>query len=229
MSSSLLKRLGAALVSVAALSFGAPAQAADPAPAAASETGGGFQFLPWGSEPCSMTCSVTGYAGVYVATAMSSLFLKGRIFAPWTWDTTDNQFIGASASRKFATYENLWDLEAEVGLGKRFGSGLNGGEVWTAMYWRWNYFPWNDYIRTTVAVSTGLNVASKIDRIEDEKSTSNSHLLHYLAPEITFGLPDQPNWNLVFRFHHRSGGKLGVFNGNSGGAQYQTVGLRYTW
>lgn len=226
--SSLKHAVMAVLLATVATPARAADIAADPVPVAvAPASEGGFRFLSW-TEPCAMTCSVTGYAGVYVATAMTSLFVKGRVFAPWTWDTKDSQFIGASASRKFATYDDLWDLEGEVGLGKRFGD-LQAGEGWVAMYARWNYFPWNDYIRTTAAISTGLNYATKIDRVEDEKSSKNSHLLHYLAPELTFGLPDQPNWNLVLRFHHRSGGKLGVFNGTSGGAQYQTIGVRYTW
>jgi hypothetical protein len=31
--------------------------------------------------------------------------------------------------------------------------------VWLAFYARWKYFPWNDYVRTTVAASTGVNYA----------------------------------------------------------------------
>lgn len=177
--------------------------------------------------PCEMNCAATLYVGRYVATPMTDIFTKFRP-APWNWKTKDSTLISGSFSREVLTYGRFFAFETEFGVGKRFGD-LHAAEAWGALYFRWKAFPWNNYIRTSVAVSTGLNFASKIDEVEDAKSRRDDHMLHYLSPEITFGLPSQPNWDLVFRFHHRSGGKLDFFNGNSGGAQYQTVGLRYHW
>ncbi len=193
----------------------------------APEAVDGFRWRPW-TEPCELTCHVTVYGGGYIATSMSSIFTKGKIFTPWDWRTKDSGFVGGAVSREIASYKDLWGFETEFGVGKRFGD-LKAGETWGALYFRWKSFPWNDYLRTTVAVSTGLNYATRIDQAERDKASHTSHVLHYLSPEITFGLPDNPHWDVILRFHHRSGGKLAVFNKNSGGAQYQTIGLRYTW
>lgn len=179
-------------------------------------------------SPCEMNCTATIFVGRYISTPMTDIFLKYKT-PPWHWKTKDSTLVSGAFNREIVTYSDLFAFETEAGLGKRFGE-QDEWEVWGALYARWKKFPWNDYLRTTVAVSTGLNYASGISRIEREKSEKHqSRVLHYLSPEITFGLPDRPDLDLVFRFHHRSGGDLGVFNHTGGGSQYQTVGLRYRW
>lgn len=222
----------AAACVVASLGFAAAAHAADipettVEPAVVAPEKPWMRWESW-SDPCAGTCRVTVFGGQYIATSMSSIFTRGKIFTPWDWKTKDSGFIGGSVAREFLALGDDLVFEAEAGVGKRFGD-LHAGEGWVAMYARWKAFPWNDVIRTSAAISTGLNYATEIDGAEREKASHTSHLLHYLSPEITLGLPDQPNWDIVLRFHHRSGGKLAVFNKNSGGAQYQTIGLRYTW
>ena len=51
-----------------------------------------------------------------------------------------------------------------------------------------------------------------------------AYLLHYLSPEITFGLPDS-KWDVFARLHHRSGGydwrgPTKIFKNASVGARY---------
>lgn len=114
-----------------------------------------------------------------------------------------------------------------MGAGKRFGF-LDEGEIWGAVYVRWKAFPWSEYLRTTVAVSTGLNYATDVPVFEKLRTRGpGNQLLHYLSPELTLGLPSQPNLDLILRFHHRSGGNLAIFNHTGGAAQYGTMGLRY--
>ncbi len=86
---------------------------------------------------------------------------------------------------------------------------MHATEVWGALYFRWHAFPWNDVVRTTAVISTGLNYASRIEERERRRDAwghGGAHLLHYLAPELTFALPERQDWELVFRYHHRSGG-----------------------
>ena len=123
--------------------------------------------------------------------------------------------------------------ELEAGVGQRFGE-LHATELWGALYVRWHAFPWNHFLRTTIAVSTGLNYATKVEELERKRDDfgNGSRLLHYLSPEITFALPDQENWEVVLRYHHRSGGggilgEYRVFNGVTGGSNHATVGVRY--
>jgi hypothetical protein len=214
----------AALAVVASLGA-LPAQAADYAEQPARAWSNLRFISPF--SPCEMNCTATIYAGRYIATPMTDIFIKLKE-PPWDWKTKDSTLVAGAFNREILVFKDLWAFETEVGLGKRFGD-QDEWEIWGALYARWKKFPWSDYLRTTVAVSTGLNWASGISRIEDEKSNKNSKVLHFLSPEITFGLPSQPNLDLVFRFHHRSGGELGIFNGTGGGSQYQTVGLRYRW
>jgi hypothetical protein len=222
----------AAMVALGALA-GTAARAADmmidPAPIAvqAPPVTDGWRFIsPF--SPCEMNCTATVFVGRYIATPMTDIFIKYKT-PPWNWKTKDSTLVSGAFNREIITYSDKFAFEGEIGVGKRFGA-QDEWETWGAIYARWKSFPWNDYIRTTVAVSTGINYASDISQIEVEKSEKHqSKVLHYLSPEITLGLPDQPNFDLVFRFHHRSGGNLGIFNGTGGGSQYQTVGLRYRW
>jgi len=177
--------------------------------------------------PCDGKCSVMVFGGKFVETGMSDIFLGGDLW-PFGWEYGDSTFLGAAASR---TVASLWQervtIEPEIGFGKRFGA-MDEYEAWAAVFLRYNYFPWNDYIYTTVAVSTGLNYASGISEIEKNRAGNGrgDRLLHYLAPEITFALPQDKSKELVFRFHHRSGG-YGLVSDSDGGAQYLTVGLRF--
>lgn len=179
-------------------------------------------------RPCVNDCAVTVLAGGLVETAMMDIFVNKGI-PPWDWKYGRSAFIGAAISRELVTWGNYGSIEGELGIGKRFGI-MDEGEGWVALYFRWKWFPWNDYVRTTVAVSTGVNVATDIAEWERKRTINSgrgSYQQHYFSPEITFGLPNFPNTDLVFRFHHRSGASLGIFNNTYGAAQYATVGVRH--
>ena len=183
---------------------------------------------------CTGECGLQIYAGGFVDDSMKSIFgLQG--FTPiWDWQWADSGIIAAAVSRPVVSIKNYAEIEGELGVAKRFGDATSE-EVWAALFFRWKWFPWNHFVKTSVAVSTGFSYAFKLDRLEVVQAGNGegSKLLHFLTPEIAFSLPDKPQFELVFRFHHRSGGKrflLGdtkIFNSTAGGAQYATVGLRY--
>lgn len=176
--------------------------------------------------PCDEKCAVMVFGGKFVETPMEDIFFRGDL-SPFDWDYGDSGFVGFSASRTVASFwRERFAIETELGVGKRFGS-MHESEIWGALFLRYRDFPWNDYIYTTVAASTGLNYASGIS--EEEKARAGNdrgdRLLHYLAPEITFALPQNKSRELVIRFHHRSGA-YGLVSDADGGVQYLTVGLR---
>ena len=70
----------------------------------------------------------------------------------------------------------------------------------------------------------GPAVPAEIEQ-DRAKDGEGSQVMHYFAPEITLALPQAPDIELMFRFHHRSG-VFGVVSDAFGGAQYGTVGLR---
>ena len=174
--------------------------------------------------PCEGDCAVSLFGGNYVENSMGQVLVTSPEL-PFTWDYQDDHFIGTTVARDVG---KLWRfrLEPEVGIGQRFGE-QSATEVWGALFFRYRGFPWDRYLVTTVAFSTGLNWASEVTEIEQEraKDGEGSQVMHYFAPEITLALPQAPDIELMFRFHHRSG-VFGLVSDAFGGAQYGTVGLR---
>ena len=76
---------------------------------------------------------------------------------------------------------------------------------------------------------------SRIDRKEqlltDPRIVGNrlvspsSHWKNFFTPELTLALPQYPEHELLFRFHHRSG-IYGLINDTFSGAQFFSVGYR---
>ena len=165
------------------------------------------------------------FGGRWVEDGMQEILFE-QLRPPNRWEFGDSYLIGVNASRRVATLLDVVDIEAEAGIAKRFGV-VDEAELWGALFFRYSNFPWNSYVRTTVAVSTGLNFATGIAERERENARSGAgdRMLHYLAPEITFARPSRPDQELVFRFHHRSGA-FGLISDVGGGVHFGTVGFR---
>ena len=166
------------------------------------------------------------FAGQSVNTNVQDIFFKG--ISPTGWGYDEGGIVGAAASRRIATLYRAFDIEAEFGAAKRFGH-QQEGEFWGAMYVRYTAFPWNKYLYTTLALSTGLNYATGISDFEKEHSKltpkAGTHIQHYFSPELTFALPEHKDRQLVVRLHHRSGA-WGIVSGAMSGSTYLTVGVR---
>lgn len=192
-------------------------------------------------DACDHDCAVYVSIGRFANEKMSNSFGFGSGFlpdtgayvAPWNYDFQDSFLISGSFSRRVVTVGKWLSAELEAGVGQRFGD-MHATELWGAVYLRWHAFPWTDYLKTTLAISTGLNYATRIDEIERwrDDNGNTSKLLHYLSPEITFALPKHENWELVLRYHHRSGGgnlfgDSALFNGVTGASNFATIGIRH--
>lgn len=140
--------------------------------------------------------------------------------------------VGAAMSRQLVRFGHYFWLEAEIGAGFRFEPGRDyySPEAWGAMFLRFDGFPWNDVLRTSVGISTGLNLVAELPPSETnygQKDIPNGAILqHFLSPEIAFSLPDQPEDELFIRIHHRSTG-YGLFWDTSTGSNVVTLGLRF--
>ena len=93
---------------------------------------------------------------------------------------------------------------------------------------RWHQFPWNKYVLTTAGFGEGVSFATEKPSYETEINNMTSQWLNFLMFDMTFALPDYPNWALQLRLHHRSG-IFGLINNISGGANFFTAGLKYTF
>lgn len=184
---------------------------------------------------CRGDCAVSVFGGREMNSSMERvLFIKYPPRPFWTWHWRDSEFIGAAFSRRLVT---IWDavaIEPEIGAGKRFGE-MHAAEFWAALNLRWTWFPWNNYVKTTIGVAEGLSMATQVDTAERLQNQfkivgnrlvfTGSDLLNYFSPEVTLALPQYPEYELMFRLHHRSG-IFGLINGVHAGAQYVTAGLR---
>jgi hypothetical protein len=176
--------------------------------------------------------AVTFLVGQAVNTDFTQIIIE-----PWTWDFVDLTVVGAAVSTRLGTINELFgsadsgdigddiSVEVEAGASYRFGE-ESLGELWGALYFRYDGFGWNDIVYTTVAINTGLSILSETSEFERGRSDGQSSLvLHYLAPEITFADPDNKNLELVFQLHHRSG-IFGLFDDVSGGSTFISTGIR---
>jgi hypothetical protein len=187
-------------------------------------------WLVWNEHdvfgPCHDDCGVAFYGGREITTPMSSVFLVHNPVAPWNDQAGDAGLIAVAFSRRFATLFGALDLEAEAGMDQRFGD-MHATTGWLAAGFRWTWFPWNDVITTTIAFVDGGSLASQIDPEERIRSKNGrgSDFLNFASPEITFALPDQPEYELVVRYQHRSG-IFGLINGVYEGSSFATIGFR---
>ena len=176
--------------------------------------------------PCADDCGVAVYAGAYVEDSLGDEILLSPS-PPYSWTYgDDDHLIATSISRRVARFWRHWTLEPEVGIGQRLGR-QSATELWGAFYFRYAGFPWDRYLVTTAALSTGLNWASEVTEVELDRAQDDegSQWMHFFSPEITFAAPSRPNVELVLRFHHRSG-VWGLVSDAWGGAQYASVGVR---
>ena len=177
-------------------------------------------------RPCEGDCAVALYTGVYIEDSMTDIWSEPDW--PWDWDyVDDDKIIATTVSRVTWEFWRHWTMEPEFGIGQRYGR-QSATELWGALYFRYHGFPWDRYLLTTMAVSTGMNWASEVSDVEQERARDGdgSQWMHFFSPEVTFALPSRPNTELLIRVHHRSG-VFGLVSDAWGGAQYATVGLRF--
>ncbi len=126
-----------------------------------------------------------------------------------------------------------WDW-AEGQSYEKQNSGYNTHEEYNAvLILRWLKFPWNRYLLTSFAFGDGLSYATKEPPVEVNQHSINhgddynsSKFLNYMMFELTFALPQLPEWNAILRVHHRSG-MFGLINGVSGGSNFLGAGIKY--
>lgn len=124
-------------------------------------------------------------------------------------------------------YKHYLRLEGEGQVAKHWGE-QDHFEFNALLGLRWLPFPWDRYLETSFAVGAGLSYATDEPEIEVEKNDRTSRLLGYLMFELAVAVPQQPQWTLFARVHHRSGA-YGLFDGVRGGSNVVGVGLRYAF
>jgi hypothetical protein len=207
------KRIAAAVIGgVLVLARFHAASGGDASPGAGAPDGGLF-------APCAGDCAVSVFAGPQVETRLPQIVFGGRVLpSEWAWG--QSQLLGGAISRRLLTlWQGAADFELEFGLAKRIGD-MHADETWLALYLRWTRFPWERRLVTSIALSIGPSTA-----VDLPPGARSATVYNFFSPQVTFALPDYPQYQLLFQLHHRS--NLGIWNAMDPGWQYLTVGFRY--
>lgn len=169
--------------------------------------------------------AVTLFSGAYTdRTVGVALFnIPGRL--------EKNYMHGLALSRHLFRFWNDWfSFEVEGMVTHHHGRHLDGRQSYqeyvAAILLRYDYFPWRDWLHTSIALGEGLSLASKRPEREVQIRGNSQRLLNYLAFELELALPRYPRYSLAYRLHHRSG-VFGLFGNTRGASDYYLLGLRY--
>lgn len=118
----------------------------------------------------------------------------------------DSYLISLALARKVFGFK-YFDIEMECQAVKHFGDQQHWEFNGMPIILRWNYFLWDKYLETSIAVGVGLSYATEHPKLEAAGSNRkpSDQLLGYLMAELALALPKAPNLSLVIRLHHRSG------------------------
>ena len=168
-------------------------------------------------------------ATLFLGSSVADGKLRDLVVAPWSGSWGDDTIAGGAMQYRVARFWRFFMFDLEAGGLYRFGD-TEGGEFWAAAYLRYDGFPWTDYLYTTIGFSMGPDYVTRLPRVErgtDLRPEPNqSRWLNYFSPEITVALPDYPQYEVAFRYMHRSG-IFGTYNGVYEGANSFVLGFRY--
>jgi hypothetical protein len=164
---------------------------------------------------------VTVYAGKYSDNTLGHILVSKPIEF---W----HSYLAVIAIAKIfplASPAHQWEVEAQVG---QHFAGQHHAEINAAVIYRWQRFPWNHYLKTSIALGDGFSYATEVPPLELNSPTNegSAHTLNYIVLETTFAPPWAKNWSLVTRVHHRSG-VYGLFNDVDGGSNVVAVGMKF--
>ncbi|WP_045216991.1 hypothetical protein [Desulfonatronovibrio magnus] len=180
---------------------------------------------PAGSNPNEeFTWALSLYSGLYTS----------RTFGQTTFNIPgemEKKYMhGLGLSRKIHSFWQYFALEAEgmfvAHHGKHDHGRQNYEEYVLAILLRYDHFPWNNFLHTSLAVGDGLSWTSRLSKREVQSRGKSRQFLNYLTVELAFTLPDHPRYSLVYKIHHRSG-VYGLFGGIRGASDFYVLGLRY--
>lgn len=161
---------------------------------------------------------VNAYGGVVGKAELSSILFTGD------FSTGDVGVVGVSMGREFGSLGNALRFEWEIGSSFHFGD-ETFASAHAYLVARWIWFPWNNWLTTTFAVGTGPSIASKKSKYESEKGEA-SYYKNGMMMELTFGLPQEPDWQMQLRIQHRSS-IFGVLPKAGTPSDYLTIGIKH--
>ena len=142
--------------------------------------------------------------------------------APWNLDFRDSTFVGLAASHVIGRFDDRLGFEIEGQVVRHFGD-QDHWEFNLPIVARWEAFPWDDVVDTSLAFGIGPSYASEKPKVEAANEGDSHRFLVYWTAEIEAGLPDS-DWSAVFRVHHRSEA-FGLV-ADEGGSNVMVIGFK---
>lgn len=151
----------------------------------------------------------------------------GDTLAFWNVNYEDNVFVGMGYQQFFHHTPQGFKFGVEVGIGGRLGS-RSSAEVWAGGVVRYDGFNLGDF-HIAPALTAGFSVVTDMIGAEATRAAQNgvgsAPFLYYLGPEISISHAAFPDWEVLARVQHRSGGFSTI--ANLDGSNAATLGLRY--
>ena len=133
-------------------------------------------------------------------------------------------FAGIGLSREIVRMGDdfMWEIEA---IAVRHLGWQRHWEGDLAIGLRWTDPPWNDKFRSSLALATGVSLASRLPPLEETFDPPTKKFLQYLALEATFSSANRSGLEYVLRLHHRSAA-FGLYGTDDGGSNFLALGIR---
>lgn len=163
---------------------------------------------------------LTFYSGRYTDDKLGHVLVN----KPITFERSALAVAALSRVYPFESDKHQWELEGQIG--KHYRAQTHWEFNALAIY-RWNRFPWDHFLKTTVAIGDGVSLATEVPPLEASSPSNEGarRLMNYILVETTFAPPGASSWSLVARVHHRSG-VYGLFGDVRGGSNIIAVGIK---
>ncbi|WP_196258356.1 hypothetical protein [Pelagibacterium limicola] len=149
-----------------------------------------------------------------------------ELLNPFAATYEDIGIMGAGYQQFFAEPMENFRVGLEIGAAIRAGANTTG-EMWGGVVGRYDGFTSETGLRITPALTFGVSVVDNTAGVEARRAAEQGYpgeILFYLSPEISVSTVDNPDTEIFWRLHHRSG----AWNvlGGGGSANATTIGFR---
>lgn len=147
--------------------------------------------------------------------------------AKLNFDVDDTYMASLEIGKRIFKWRDLVSIELQSQIGRHFGRQSHFEFTWAGIV-RWEKFPWDHIVDTSIAAGTGISLATGTPSRERERHEAlegAQPLLHYVLLELAFAIPSEEEWSLVTRYHHRSGA-FGTYGAKEASTGF-LIGLRY--
>jgi hypothetical protein len=174
------------------------------------------------SEPALRTDSILVFAGAFTTGNL------GETLNPF-YPHDGNYLVGIAYARDFANLDWGFNLGGEIGYAARFGNDRGSSEIWFGPTLRHRGFRIGDFLTLSPGLVLGLSAVTAPIGIEPDRESQHNgsaDILFRFSPELAFRFTAWPNFELVYRVHHRSG-LYGVLGDLKEGSNAHVIGLRW--